>query len=108
MCHDAGRGVLKGFVPEIVDIPMSRKRCRQSLVGLQIVSRCKINSLNSLKRRIGPQNFKKNNLKNPNWSIVKRSYLGSIHNIWAKLPQDKLRDGKNRGWREVTKACKNF
>jgi hypothetical protein len=82
----AGRGVLKGFVPEIVDIPVSQKRCRQSSVGLQIVSRCKINSLNSFKR----------------------SYLGSIHNIWAKLPQDKLRDGENKGWRKVTKACKNF
>ena len=36
----------------------------------------------------------------------KRSYLGSIHHIWAKLPQSLVREGENRGWSKVTKRCK--
>jgi hypothetical protein len=81
-----GRGVLKDFAPEIMDIPVCIKRCRHSASGLQLVSRAKVRSLNAFKR----------------------SYLGSIHTIWAKLPHDLLRVGESKGWGKVTKACKRF
>ena len=79
-----GRGVLKGVVPEIVNIPAGR--LRHSVLGLQLVSWAKFNSLN----------------------IYKRSYLGSIHEIWSKLPQDMLSIGYDHGWRKITGACKRF
>ena len=37
---------------------------------------------------------------------LKRSYLGSIHQIWAKLPQELVRDGEKFGWEKITKRCK--
>ena len=81
-----GRGVLKIMAPEVIDIPTSRKRCRHTITGLQLVSRAKVCSLDSFKR----------------------SYLGSIHNIWAKIPQDLIRVGSDIGWAKITKRCKNF
>ena len=45
-----GRGVLKDFVPEMIDIPVCMKRCRHSASGLQLVSRAKVPSLNEFKR----------------------------------------------------------
>ena len=36
-----------------------------------------------------------------------RSYLGSIHNIWAKIPQDLIRVGFDIEWAKITKRCKN-
>ena len=53
-----GRGVLQDMDPGVIDIPISRKRCRHTLIGLQLVSRTKVTSLDSFKR----------------------SYLGSVHN----------------------------
>jgi hypothetical protein len=79
-----GRGVLKGFVPEIDNIPAGR--LRHSVLGLQLVSWAKFNSLN----------------------IYKRSYLGSIHEIWSKLPQDMLNIGYDHDWTKITGACKRF
>ena len=70
----------------VIDNPISRKRCRRTLTGLQLVSRAKALSLDSFKR----------------------SYLGSVHNIWAKIPQDFIRVGSNIGWTKISKRCKNF
>ena len=36
----------------------------------------------------------------------KRSYIGSIHFIWAKLPRELVNDGRVRGWRSITRRCK--
>ena len=41
-------------------------------------------------------------------NIFKRSYQGSIHGIWAKLPQDLLRVGENHGWEKIKGACKRI
>ena len=38
----------------------------------------------------------------------KRGYLGSIHQIWAKLPQHNIKRGEEFGWRKITKDCKLF
>ena len=38
----------------------------------------------------------------------KRSYLGSVHNIWVKIPQDLIRVGSRIGWVKITRRCKNF
>ena len=40
--------------------------------------------------------------------IFRRSFLGSIHTIWAKLPQDLLRKGKQSKWIYISKKCKKF
>jgi hypothetical protein len=82
-----GRGVLNNFVPTLVDHSKSVKRVRDSrhtAPGLQLASRSNICSLDA----------------------YKRGYLGSIHQIWAKLPQHITEEGSKRGWRKVTKACK--
>ena len=83
-----GRGVLNDFVPELIDhskIKRSRDS-RHASTGLQLISRCKVNSLDAFKR----------------------SYIGSIHQIWARLPQDLIRRGEAKGWMKIRKACKAF
>jgi hypothetical protein len=82
-----GRGVLKNMLPTLVDHSKGKKRGRDTrgaAAGLQIQSRSKVYSLDAFKR----------------------SYLGSIHHIWAKLPQSLVREGEKRGWSKVTKRCK--
>ena len=81
-----GRGVLNAMAPVVVEVPLSKKRCRHSATGTQLQSRSKVNSLDSFKR----------------------SYLGSIHNIWAKMPQEIIRDGREKGWIKITKRSKEF
>ena len=81
-----GRGVLNDMMPEIYDASTLKKRSRHSCTGIQLVSRSKVYSLDSFKR----------------------SYLGSIHSIWAKLPQSLIQLGNNGGWRRITKRCKRF
>ena len=84
-----GRGVLKNFVPILLDnsVIEGSKRVRDSrhtALGIQLESRAKTNSLDAFKR----------------------GYLGSIHLIWAKLPQNIIERGRKLGWRKITKACK--
>ena len=82
-----GRGVLKNFVPKVIDHSKGSKRCRSSrhaACGLQLESRSKVGSLDA----------------------YKRSYLGCVHHIWSKLPQDVLRIGEKSGWSKITKRCK--
>ena len=35
----------------------------------------------------------------------KRGYLGSIHLIWRKLPQELVRQGMEHGWLKIKKSC---
>ena len=84
-----GRGVLNNFAPTMVDQSKGTKRVRDSrhaLSGLQIVSRSNTCSLDA----------------------YKRGYLGSIHQIWAKLPHEITEQGSKVGWKKITKACKLF
>ena len=41
-------------------------------------------------------------------NIYIRSYLGSIHTIWSKIPQDLILRGKQFGWRKISSKCKRF
>ena len=82
-----GRGVLENMLPALVDHSKGKKRGRDTrgaAAGLQIQSRSGVYSLDAFKR----------------------SYLGSIHHIWAKLPQSLVREGEKRGWSKVTKRSK--
>ena len=38
----------------------------------------------------------------------KRSYLGSIHKIWSKLPQTLISEGQVSGWCKIKKRAKQF
>ena len=38
----------------------------------------------------------------------KRNYIGSIHNIWSKLPQEFIIQGAKVGWCKITTKCKKF
>ena len=40
--------------------------------------------------------------------IFKRSFLGSIHIIWDKLPQSLLKIEHESGWRKISTKCKKF
>ena len=40
--------------------------------------------------------------------IYKRSYLGSIHKIWSRLPVGLLTKGEKHGWQKITGKCKEF
>ena len=46
--------------------------------------------------------------KTDSLDIFKRSYLGSIHKIWSRLPLSLLMKGEKYGWRKITKKCKEF
>ena len=72
------------MVPVMYNASASRKRRRHNLQGLQLMSRSSVYSLDSFKT----------------------SYIGSIHSIWAKLPQELVNDGRVRGWRSITRRCK--
>jgi hypothetical protein len=41
-------------------------------------------------------------------NIFRDSFLGQIHLIWSKLPQDMLGVGQFKGWRKISKDCKKF
>ena len=82
-----GRGVLNHFTPVLVDSSTGVKRGRESrhiAPGIQLESPVRIGSLDAFKR----------------------GYLGSIHHIWAKLPQHVIERGRALGWRNITKTCK--
>ena len=54
--------------------------------GLQLKSKARTNSLDQ----------------------YKRSYLGSIHKIWSKLPQTLISEGQVSGWCKIKKRAKQF
>ena len=40
--------------------------------------------------------------------VYRDSAAGSLPEIWAKLPQSLVLQGKEKGWRKITKRCKDF
>ena len=82
-----GRDVLKNFVPTVIDHSKGSKRCRSprhAACGLQLESRNNVGSLDA----------------------YKRSYLGCVHHVWSKLPQDVLMIGEKNVRSKITKRCK--
>ena len=79
-----GRGVLKEFVPEFVDnSKLHNYSTQHASKGIQLVDRSRHNSL----------------------VAFDRSYLGSIHKIWRKLPHDLVQKGAKHGWLKIKKGC---
>ena len=71
----------------IEPLKLTKKRTRYSTAaGVQLKSNSKTNSLDSFKR----------------------SYLGSMHKIWAKLPQTLISEGLSSSWKKVKKRAKGF
>jgi len=83
-----GYGELDMYKPKLYEpIRLSRKRTRQtSEVGTQIMRNTKTNSLDQFKR----------------------SYLGSIHQIWAKIPQTLIAEGQKKSWQSIKSRTKKF
>ena len=77
------RGALKRFVPNLAvhAFPYSDRNTR---AGIQIEDRSQCNSL----------------------VTFDNSYLGCIHKIWERLPQDLVEKGAAFGWLKITKQCK--
>ena len=71
----------------IEPLKLTKKRTRYSVTaGVQLKSKSKTNSLDSFKH----------------------SYLGSMHKIWAKLPQTLISEGLSSSWKKVKKRAKGF
>ena len=67
------------MVPKLVDNQIATgRKSRHTAPGLQLVNRSKVNSLNA----------------------YKRSYLGTIHSIWAKIPQDIIKRRQEFDWKK--------
>ena len=74
----------KRFVPEFVDqSKLHKHNTKDSSKGLQLVDRSNHRS------RIS----------------YDRSYLGSIHKIWKRLPNDLVKEGSKQGWLKIKKSC---
>ena len=78
-----GRGVLKEYVPELLQVPVSK--VKSSLSGIQITNKVNVDSLKNL---------------------FDRSFTASLHGIWAKLPDELKVVGQARGWKSVRKLIK--
>jgi hypothetical protein len=78
-----GRGVLKLHVPKVLRLPASRVRSKLS--GIQLVNRVDSHSLAN---------------------TFDRSFIGCMHGLWAKLPDDIKIFGDARGWLKVRKLIK--
>ena len=81
-------GELRDYKPELYEpIRLTKKRTRQAVeAGTQMKSRTRTSSLDQFRR----------------------SYLGSIHNIWAKLPQSLIEEGKQKSWQAVKSRAKRY
>ena len=79
---------LQDHAPEVHEpLRLTKKRTRHSVAaGIQIKDMTKTNSLDS----------------------HKRSYLGQVHKIWAKLPQTLLREGQDTSWKRIKARAKKF
>ena len=40
--------------------------------------------------------------------VFRDSAAGALPAIWAKLPQSLVLRGEDKGWRKITKRCKDF
>ena len=79
-----GRGVLDAYVPVFVDNTKLHNYSTQNAPkGLQIKDRSRHKSLISFDR----------------------SYLGCIHKIWKKLPNELVQKGAKDGWLKIKKSC---
>ena len=79
---------LQNYAPEVYEsLRLTKKRTRHSVAaGIQIKGMTKANSLDS----------------------HKRSYLGQVHKIWAKLPQTLLREGQGTSWKRIKARAKKL
>ena len=88
MSDDKGSRELQSHKSQLIQsLRLSKKRTRYvASTGLQLKSKARTNSLDQ----------------------YKRSYLGSIHKIWSKLPQTLISEGQVSGWCKIEKRTKQF
>ena len=81
-----GYGELKSYKPTTMQpLSLTRKRTRYAIgAGTQLKSNTKTTSLEA----------------------YKQSYLGSIHKIWAKLPQSLVNEGEEKSWQSIRGRAK--
>ena len=81
-----GYGELKSYKPTTIQpLSLTRKRTRYAIgAGTQLKSNTKTTSLEA----------------------YKQSYLGSIHKIWAKLPQSLVNEGEEKSWQSIRGRAK--
>ena len=65
---------------------LCKKRTRNSLEGVQVVSKVRACSLD----------------------VYRRGFLGALPKIWSKLPVDLIRKGERYGWLKIKTACSDF
>ena len=76
------QGELKCFTPVLSEpLRLCKKRTRNSLEGVQVVSKV---------------------------DVYRLSFLGALPTIWAKLPVDLIRKGERYGWLKIKTACSDF
>ena len=81
------QGELKCFTPVLSEpLRLCKKRTRNSLEGIQVVSKVRACSLD----------------------VYRRSFLGALPKIWSKLPVDLIRKGERYGWLKIKTACNDF
>ena len=78
-----GRDVLKLHVPKVLHLPAPRGRSKLS--DIQMVNRVDAHSLAN---------------------TFDRSFIGSMHGLWAKLPDEIKTFGDARGWLKVRELIK--
>ena len=77
----------KCFTPVLSEpLRLCKKRTRNSLEGVQVVSKVRASSLD----------------------VYRRGFLGALPKIWSKLPMDLIRKGERHGWLKIKTACSNF
>ena len=88
LLNGGGYGELKSYKPVTIEpLRLTKKRTRYAIeAGTQLKSNTKASSLES----------------------YKQSYLGSIHEIWAKLPQSLVSEGKEKSWQSIRVRAKRF
>jgi len=87
MLNGDTRGELKTFTPVLMEpMRLCKKRTRQSLEGIQVVSKVRTKSLD----------------------VYRRSFQGILPKIWFKIPIEIINRGENRGWLKIKSACTDF
>ena len=88
LLNGSSHPTLLKYKHELIEpLKLTKKRTRYSVAaGTQLKSKSKTNSLDSFKR----------------------SYLGSMHKIWAKLPHSLISEGQSSSWKKVKKRAKGF
>ena len=81
------QGELKQFTPVLSEpLRLTKKRTRNSLEGIQVVSKVRASSLD----------------------VYKRCFLGALPKIWSKIPIDIIRKGERYGWLKIKATCTDF